>query len=138
MEKTYCCDIDYKIISLRDNITVAEKKMNELAAQGYKIHSQNYGIIIMMKESYSEKETPKYKKKDTFYGYDVEITNMTPNDCEANLYIPATLPFSRYEFLKEKLEEYLRTKYNVIPFVNFVCEDEMTTINNTFAANYRC
>ena len=39
MDKEYRCDIDYKIINLQDSMTDAEKRMNELAAQGYKLHS---------------------------------------------------------------------------------------------------
>lgn len=74
MDKEYRCDIDYKIIYLRDSASNPEDKMNELAAQGYKIHSQNNGIVIMMKETYSEvvkpnPPTPPIFNDGTFYGF---------------------------------------------------------------------
>lgn len=71
MNKEYRCDIDYKIIYLQDSASNPEDKMNELAAQGYKIHSQNHGIVIMMKETYSEvtELPPPIFSDGTFYGF---------------------------------------------------------------------
>ena len=121
MNKEYRCDIDYKIIYLQYNASNAEKKMgeermNELAAQGYKIHSQNHGIVIMMKETYSEvtEPPPPIFSDGTFYGFKVIINEYTSQYCKGSIYIPnSTYTYKEIEGITGSFANYLADTYHV-------------------------
>ena len=119
MDKEYRCDIDYKIIYLRDSASNPEDKMNELAAQGYKIHSQNNGIVIMMKETYSEvvkpnPPTPPIFNDGTFYGFKVVINEYTSQYCKGSIYIPnSTYSYKEIEQIAGCFANYLADTYHV-------------------------
>ena len=117
MDKEYRCDIDYKLIYLRDNASNPEDKMNELAAQGYKIYSQDHGIAIMMKETYSEVTKPNLRSKsynETFYGFKVIINEYTSQYCKGSIYIPNyTYSYKEIEQIAGSFANYLVDKYHV-------------------------
>lgn len=116
MNKEYRCDIDYKIIYLQDSASNPEDKMNELAAQGYKIHSQNHGIVIMMKETYSEvtEPPPPIFSDGTFYGFKVIINEYTSQYCKGSIYIPnSTYTYKEIEQITGCFANYLADTYHV-------------------------
>lgn len=120
MDKEYRCDIDYKIINLQDGTTNAEKRMNELAAQGYKLHSQSCGIAMMMKETYSEKTESKSEYTDficdigSFYGLRATINERTSQYCKGSIYI-TNYTYSYEEVVKitRSFACYLANEYHV-------------------------
>lgn len=116
MDKEYRCDIDYKIINLRDNSSKPENRMNELAAQGYKLHSQNHGFVIMMKETYSKvtEPPPPIFKDGTFYDFKVIINEYTSQYCKGSIYIPnSNYTFKEIEQIAGCFANYLADTYHV-------------------------
>ena len=120
MDKEYRCDIDYKIIDLQDKASNPEDKMNELAVQGYKIHSQNHGIAIMMKETYSEKSKPKSEytgficDMGRFYDLKAMINERTPQYCKGSIYIPNyTYNYKEIEKITISFAKFLANEYHV-------------------------
>ena len=117
MDKEYRCDIDYKLIYLWDSASNPEDKMNKLAAQGYKIHSQNNGIIIMMKKTYSGVTKP--KPSDIFYDgkfYDLKaiVNECTGQCCKGTIYVPNyTYSYKEIEQLAGSFANYLADTYHV-------------------------
>ena len=112
MDKEYRCDIDYKIINLQDSMTDAEKRMNELAAQGYKLHSQNCGIAIMMKKTYFEKIEP--VDKGNFYGLRAIINERTSQCCKGSIYISnSSYTYKEIEQITGSFASYLANTYHI-------------------------
>lgn len=117
MDKEYHCDIDYKLIYLWDSASNPEDKMNKLAAQGYKIYSQDRGIAIMMKETYSEiarSDSRPMPYDETFYGFKVIINERTSQYCKGSIYIPNyTYNYKEIEQITGSFAIYLADKYHV-------------------------
>lgn len=116
MNKEYRCDIDYKLIYLWDSASNPEDKMNKLAAQGYKIYSQDRGIAIMMKETYSEvtEPLPPIFSDGTFYGFKVIINEYTSQYCKGSIYIPnSTYTYKEIEQIAGCFANYLADTYHV-------------------------
>lgn len=117
MNKEYRCDIDYKLIYLWDSASNPEDKMNKLAAQGYKIYSQDRGIAIMMKETYSEVTKPdpcSMPYDETFYGFKVIINENTSQYCKGSIYIPnSTYTYKEIEQIAGCFANYLADTYHV-------------------------
>lgn len=124
MDDVYCCDIDYKLIYLWDSASNPEDKMNELAAQGYRVHSHNQNFIIMVKESYYKK--PKSKSKSEinydllfcdegrFYGFKVVVNERTPQCCKGSIYIPNSIyTHKQIEEIAGSFANYLADEYHV-------------------------
>lgn len=117
MDKEYRCDIDYKLIYLWDSASNPEDKMNKLAAQGYKIYSQDHGIAIMMKETYSEiarSDSHPMPYDETFYGLKAIINERTSQYCKGSIYIPNyTYSYKEIEQIAGSFANYLADKYHV-------------------------
>lgn len=117
MDKEYRCDIDYKLIYLWDSASSPEDKMNKLAAQGYKIYSQDRGIAIMMKETYSEVARPDSRPMpydETFYGLKAIINEHTSQYCKGSIYIPNyTYSYKEIEQIAGSFANYLADTYHV-------------------------
>ena len=117
MNKEYRCDIDYKLIYLWDSASNPEDKMNKLAAQGYKIYSQDRGIAIMMKETYSEVARPDSRSMpcdETFYGLKSVINERTSQYCKGSIYIPNyTYSYKEIEKITISFAQFLANEYHV-------------------------
>ena len=117
MDKEYRCDIDYKLIYLWDSASNPEDKMNKLAAQGYKIYSQDRGIAIMMKETYSEVTRPDpcpMPYAGTFHDLKAMINERTPQYCKGSIYIPNyTYNYKEIEKITISFAKFLANEYHV-------------------------
>lgn len=127
MKKNYYCDVEYRVVSLKTSYYhKPEEVLNNYAKKGFHVMGLNNDIAIMVRETYSEKTESKHNNgdKDTFFGYETEILNVTPNICEATLYLPSCLSILRANDLKEKYEAYLKKIYHTEPKVKIEYEDE--------------
>ena len=121
MDKEYRCDIDYKIINLWDNSSKPEDRMNELAAQGCKIYSQNDGIVIMTKETYSEvtkPEPPSDFCENEFCGAKAVIDELTKKRCKGTLYFPCRTEYEEVKQYTNSFADYLVDTYGVVSVVS--------------------
>ena len=100
---------DYRAISVEE-----KEQLNYLLAIGYKedYHNDDY---IMLKRLFCVENDLDKIPRNTFYNYPVFINSMTPDHCDAIIWMSYSLPCTERDRVMKDFSQYLQQFYSIDP-----------------------
>ena len=103
---------DYRAIPIEE-----KEQLDQLLAIGYKEDYRGDSYITVRRLVCIENDLDKIPQNTTFYNCPASIGNITPNYCNATIWIPYSLPCTERDRITKNFSQYLRQLYNVDPHI---------------------